>query len=96
MKDEAGGEDRKEVRIFVFETNQQPSFQNIEEQTIDEFELLEIQLVVTDADIPANSFAFGLADHPAGATIDGDGLFQWTPDDGDGGGIFMFDIIVQE
>ena len=96
MTDEASGEDRKTVRINVFETNQPPSFQTIENQEIDEFEKLEIQLNVMDEDIPANSFIYGLSDHPSEATIDETGLFEWTPSDSDGGKVFVFDIVVRD
>src|SRR5205814_1449754 len=49
------------------------------DQVVDPTILLSVAIPATDSDLPPQSFSFGLVTAPAGANVDGNGLFTWTP-----------------
>ncbi len=55
----------------------------------------------TDADVPANTLTFSLADGtagdvPTGASITAGGVFSWTPTEAQGPGVYTFDVVVSD
>jgi FG-GAP-like repeat/Bacterial Ig domain/RTX calcium-binding nonapeptide repeat (4 copies) len=84
------------------EVNVAPELGAIGNQTVEELALLSFTATATDADLPANTLTFSLADGasglvPAGAAIDPtSGLFTWTPTEAQGPGTFTFDVVVSD
>jgi hypothetical protein len=71
--------------ITVNEVNQAPVLGSIQNVTVNEGDLVSLQITAVDADLPAQALRYSLgAGAPAGATIDAvSGQFTWqTPADG--------------
>jgi subtilisin-like proprotein convertase family protein len=79
---------QKVVNITVQEVNQSPVMTAIPAQATIEGTLWSYQLVVTDPDLPANSFTYSLSSQPAGMTVSSTGLISWTPTESQGPGTF--------
>lgn len=71
--------------VSVSEANSPPVIQAIDDQAIDEFELLEIDVIASDSDTPVQTLTFSLDEAPAGATITSAGRFSFTPTELQGG-----------
>jgi len=86
------------LRVRVAELNQPPVIGAIEDRTVDEGELIQFNVPVTDADLPANALRFSLADGaPAGASIDPlTGRFTWAPSELQGGQSFSITVRVTD
>ena len=84
--------------IVVLEENQPPiSLPNVE-VTVEEFELLDYQILATDPDIPVNTLSYAIdGNAPAGLTIDGSsGVVKWTPGELDGPSQVLVDVVVKD
>ena len=58
-----------------------PVLSSIDNQEIDEFQPLQLQLTATDPNGDDDDLVFELVQGPAGATLDPDtGVFEWTPE----------------
>ena len=72
--------------VTVEEFNESPVLGPIDLQSLVEGQLLALTLSVTDADVPANEFAFSLLNAPDGMTVDADtGVINWQTNFGDAG-----------
>ena len=89
--------DSETIQVTVNEVNVAPVLNTIGSQTVNEGATLTFTASASDADLPTNSFAFSLTNAPAGASIDPTtGVFAWTPTEGQGPGIFVFDVVVTD
>jgi hypothetical protein len=88
--------DFETISIHVNEVNQAPVVTAIPDQTVDELANLTFSAAATDADLPANTFTFSLADEPAGATITAAGAFSWTPSEAQGPGVYTFKVVATD
>ncbi len=85
------------VNVTVAEVNRPPGFVSLPEQLVDEGELLAVQFVATDPDLPPNRLTFTLGpDAPADATLTPEGAFSWVPDESRGGSIVSFSVRVTD
>ncbi len=91
-------EDRETITITVNEDNLAPVLGFIGGQTIQENLQLSFTATASDSDNPAQNLTFTLAGTvPTGASIDpSSGNFTWTPDEVDGPGVFVFDVVVTD
>jgi hypothetical protein len=88
--------DRETITVTVTEVNAAPVLDPIGNQTVNEGEKLNFTATATDADIPANTLTFSLANAPAEATIDPNtGAFSWTPNSTQVGN-HTFDVVVTD
>jgi hypothetical protein len=72
--------DRRTMRVIVREVNQAPVWRAIPNQEATVGRVLELDLVATDPDVPAQWLQYGLAPGaPEGAEVTAAGLFRWTP-----------------
>jgi len=89
--------DCETITVTVNEVNTAPLLNAIGSQTIDELAQLSFAATATDADLPANALTFTLSDIAlTGAAITADGVFTWTPTEGQGPGSYMFDVCVSD
>ena len=92
--------DSETITVTVTEANVAPILAAIGNQTTAEGTELAFTATATDADLPANTLTFSLADGtgsvPTGATITAGGLFSWTPTEAQGPGIYSFDVVVSD
>ncbi len=65
--------------VVVLEQNSAPRLSIVPQQTVSALSELIITNAAGDSDIPANRLSYELANPPAGATIDGNGVVHWTP-----------------
>ena len=90
------------ITVTVYEVNVAPVLGAIGNKTTDELVLLNFTATATDADLPANTLTFTLADGaegqvPTGASINPSiGLFTWTPNEAQGPGTYTFDVCVSD
>lgn len=78
----------KTFNIKLLLVNRPPRLNVVPDQTVDEEQLLEVQLNATDRETP-QSLAFVLLNAPAGASINpASGLIRWTPEESQGPGNF--------
>jgi uncharacterized repeat protein (TIGR01451 family) len=84
--------------VVVLETNSAPVLAPIADQTINEGTLLTVTNHATDSDIPANILTFSLGTNaPISAAIDPtNGLFTWTPLDGQAPSTNLITVIVTD
>ena len=82
------------ITITVTEVNVAPVMTNPGNKTVNELSPLSFTATATDADVPANTFAWSLdAGAPAGAAIDaGTAAFSWTPTEAQGPGAYPVTI----
>ena len=69
-----------EATIFLGDVNEPPVVEPIENQTATVGETLTVQIVAHDED--GDQILYELQDAPEGASIDSNGLFTWTPAQG--------------
>jgi hypothetical protein len=88
--------DMKTFTVIVNEVNAPPSLATIPDFTIFETTTLAFTNVVSDPDIPANTFVFSFdTTPPAGVSLDTNtGAFRWTPTEAQGGMTNLFTIRV--
>ena len=76
------------VEITVNEVNQPPTLGALTDDTVNEGSFITFTAMASDPDEPANPLTFSLDTPPPGAGIDStSGVFSWTPQDSDDGGI---------
>jgi len=81
--------DAKSFAVIVNEVNTAPVLSAIANRTISENTLLAIDLVATDADLPASTLSYSLDVAPSGASINpSTGAFAWTPNETQGPGAY--------
>jgi len=87
-----------EFTLIVREVNTPPTLAAIPDRTINEGSLLEFTNVVSDLDLPANTFTFSLAPGaPAGATVNPvTGVFRWRPTETQGPSTNRITILVAD
>jgi hypothetical protein len=85
-------------QVTVVEVNQAPVLTVLADQTVDEGTALSLTVTATDADLPAQTLTYSLAEGaPEGATIDPTtGVFTWTPVVGIWAGDYFITIRVQD
>ncbi|MDC0325707.1 Ig-like domain-containing protein [bacterium] len=88
--------DEKTFKVFVGQDNTAPMLAAISNQTVIEGETISIQFIATDTDFPPDTLTFQLVnDVLPTATVDPQsGLFEWTPNEADGPGVFSVSIRV--
>src|SRR5207247_2305533 len=96
------------VSITVNPVNDPPVLAAIGDKNVDEQTLLSFSASATDADLPANTLSYSLANgtgtctggtttKPTGASIDGSsGAFSWTPTEAQGPGKYCFKVVVTD
>lgn len=94
VADGQGGTASQSVRIDVRELNGPPMLHLPPDQTVLEGTTLDMTLVATDADLPANRLTFTLENPPAGASITPDGRLSWTPSEFHGEGVYTVTVRV--
>ena len=93
----AGDDPLPDQSFTVVTVNTAPVLAAIPPQAVDELSALAFAAAATDADVPADTLAFGLSGAPAGASIDQDtGAFAWTPAEAQGPGTHTFDVTVSD
>jgi hypothetical protein len=76
--------DTKSFKIVVREVNVAPALASITDQTVDEGQLVQVDLSATDADLPAQTLSYSLQGTvPTGLTLTGNQL-KWTPTEAQG------------
>ncbi|MBT8215353.1 MAG: tandem-95 repeat protein, partial [Acidimicrobiia bacterium] len=89
--------DSETISVTVGEANVAPTLDPIGNQSVDEQSLLSFTATASDPDLPANTLLFSLVGAPAGAIIDPNlGDFTWTPTEGQGPGVYVFDVVVTD
>ena len=93
--------DDEEITVTVAEVNVAPVLGTIGDQNVNEGSALGFTATATDADVPANTLTFSLADGtagdvPTGASITAGGVFSWTPTEAQGPGVYTFDVVVSD
>ena len=83
--------DFETINVTVTEVNVAPVLDAIGNKTVNELVALGFTATATDADVPANTLTFSLADGtagdvPTGASITAGGAFSWTPTEAQGPG----------
>ena len=76
--------------------NTAPSLPSQPNWTIAELSTLTVTNTGTDSDIPANTLYYSLANSPAGAGIDANGIITWTPGEAQGPSTNTFTTIVTD
>ncbi|HEX7469594.1 MAG TPA: putative Ig domain-containing protein [Verrucomicrobiae bacterium] len=83
--------------VFVTEVNVAPSLTPVSDKTVTEGVLLTFTNSASDADIPANTLTFSLANAPSNATINAaSGVFTWTPSEAQGPSSNFISVIVTD
>jgi hypothetical protein len=93
--------DCETITVTVSEVNIAPVLAEIEDQSVAELVLLTFTATASDADLPAQTLVFSLADGvggdvPEGALITDEGVFSWTPTEAQGPGVYTFDVCVTD
>ena len=86
------------VTVTVRELNAAPTLEPVAGiLAAKEGELLTVNLVAADADLPAQPLRFRLAEGaPAGAAVNSSGVLQWVPGETDGGRTVTLGVIVSD
>jgi PKD repeat protein len=87
--------DEETIQIAVREVNQAPLLAALGDRTVTEGTPLTIELQATDPDRPANTLTFTASGLPEGATFL-DGVFTWTPSQGQGPGSYPVTFAVSD
>ncbi|MEM7033616.1 MAG: S8 family serine peptidase, partial [Chloroflexota bacterium] len=90
------GTDRETITVTVDELNTNPILNAIGNQTTDEESELSFTASATDADTPSQTLSYSLDGEPAGASIDSNGFFSWTPTEAQGPASYTFDVVVSD
>ena len=77
-------------------TNTGPVLPPQASQTINELTALTVTNTATDTNLPAYVLSYSLPNSPAGATIDGNGIIQWTPGEAQGPGTNVLATVVTD
>ncbi len=89
--------DTQEIVVTVTEVNTAPVLAAIGNQTISETVELSFTASAADADLPAQTFSYGLVNAPSGAGINsGSGDFSWTPTVFQGPNTYTFTVVVSD
>ncbi len=92
--------DCETITVSVSEANVAPVLAAIGNKAVAEQALLSFTATASDADLPAQTLTFSLADGtgavPAGAAITVGGAFTWTPTEAQGAGSYTFDVCVSD
>lgn len=75
--------------------NQPPQMAAVADREVNEGERFEIQISATDPD-PGQTLSYSIVAGPPGATVSPSGLFQWTPSEADGPGVFNVTLRAQD
>ena len=100
--DQGGLYTEKTFTVVVSDVNDAPVLGAIGNRSVNELVLLTFTATATDADPPADTLTFSLANGtsgtvPTGAAIDGSsGVFTWTPTEAQGPGVYTFDVCVSD
>src|SRR5262249_10849723 len=82
--------------VTVLEVNTAPVLPAQPDRTINEQQLLSLQLSATDSDLPANTLTFSLVSGPTGLSVTGTGLLTWTPSEAQGPGTNLVTVAVAD
>jgi methyl coenzyme M reductase subunit C len=83
--------------VTVLETNQPPQLSSLEDRVVAEGSLLVFNVSAADGDIPNQTLTFTLGPGaPAGAAVDSNGLFTWTPTPSQGPATNRIAVIVAD
>ncbi len=83
--------------VIVNEVNHPPVLDAIGTQSIDEGSTLTFTATATDFDVPAHGLTFTLEGNlPAGATMNPNGSFSWTPMETQGPDTYTVDVVVTD
>jgi hypothetical protein len=83
--------------LVIREINSPPALTLPADQTIDELTALNVSVVATDPDLPANSLSLRLLDPPAGMTLDpATGMISWTPGESQGPSTHSITVVVTD
>lgn len=85
-----------EATVMVKEINTAPVLNPIAPRSINEGAPFKLQIVASDADLPADELIFTLEGAPPGAMISPTGLLTWTPSENQGPATFSFDAVVTD
>ncbi len=88
--------DSESITVTVAEVNVAPVLAPIGDQSVDELVELAFTATASDVDVPVQSLVFSLSGEPVGASITAGGDFSWTPTEGQGPGIYTFDVVVSD
>jgi uncharacterized repeat protein (TIGR02543 family) len=95
VTDAEGGADSQWVRLTVLEDNTAPVLSPLDDQVIAETATLTFTAEATDPD--GHELSFSFVNAPGGARIHwSSGLFQWTPTETQGPGIYTATIMVDD
>lgn len=95
VNDNAGGSTTRQFFVNVTEQNQTPILTVQQSHTINELQTLTFTASATDADTPAQTLVYGLANAPAGMTLNvNTGVITWTPTEAQGPATYTVQIIV--
>src|SRR5204863_223775 len=88
----------KPITLTVAEVNVAPVLGGVPSSaTINEEQPYTFTATASDHDLPAQTLAFSLTGAPAGAAIDpSTGVFTWAPSEGQGSGVYTFDVSVSD
>ncbi|WP_395373922.1 Ig-like domain-containing protein [Marinicella sp. W31] len=84
------------VFVSINIPNTPPVLTTIGNQSVDELQTLNFTATATDGDVPVNTLTFSLSGEPTGASITSNGMFSFTPTEAQGGGDYIFDVIVTD
>jgi hypothetical protein len=88
--------DTKSFKVIVNEINTAPVLPSSTNYTINELTTLTVTNTATDSDIPANVLTYVLLAPPAHASIDTNGVITFTPDEGQGPGVYALTTVVTD
>jgi hypothetical protein len=89
------------ITITVTEVNVAPVLGAINNKSGPELSVIGFTATASDADVPANTLTFSLANpasgtFPTGAVITAGGAFTWTPTEAQGPGVFRVKVVVSD
>jgi len=88
--------DTNTFQVTVNESNAPPSINAITDRTTYADTLVALSVIVTDADLPAQTFTYALLTAPGGANVDGAGMFTWTPSVANAGSTNAITVMVTD
>ncbi len=89
--------DEETMTVTVHEVNRAPELSPIGDKLFTEGVLRSFVVFASDADRPAQTLTYALADGPEGAALDAStGVFSWTPAETHGGGTFTLTVRVTD
>jgi hypothetical protein len=88
--------DTKSFKVFVNEVNSAPVLPPSTNYTINELTTLTVTNTATDSDSPANVLSYVLLAPPVHASIDTNGVVTFSPDEGQGPGVYALTTVVTD